>query len=122
MPLFSNCNKIKFKLNRPGSMLVFFKSKSFSGLRDRSFSVAAPKSSVKELPNLASYCTIANILFGPRIRCGQAKTAAYKTYPVSLVYTNSQKTTLVSGFKKVFLRKIKSLVGSFTRTQHEGFA
>ena len=33
-------HKIKFKLNRPDSMLVFFKGKSFSGVRDRSFSVA----------------------------------------------------------------------------------
>ena len=33
-----------------------------------------------------------------------------------------KKNTLESVFKKVFLRKIKSLVGSFTRTPLESFA
>ena len=42
--------------------------------------------------------------------------------PVSIVFTTSQKITLESGFKKVFLRKIKSLLGSLTRTPHESFA
>ena len=55
-------HKIKFKLNRPDSMLVFFKGKSFSAVRDRPLALDS-RNCEKSFSNHTSL--LAKVLFGP---------------------------------------------------------
>ena len=100
-------NKIKFKLKRLGSILVFFKGKSFSGLRDRPISVAAPKL-WKELPNHTRSTVLTKALFRP------VHTNPRRLKPVSIVYTTSpQKKHSRECFQKGFSKKNQVTRGIF---------
>ena len=97
-------------------LLVFFKGRSFSGLRVGLLALQR-RNCEKSFPfaQVTVLAIVRNTFRPSPHESRQAKTGFNRLQ-------KRKQNTLESGFKKVFLRKIKSVVGSFTRTPLESFA